>query len=94
MTFLLRRFASLVTLAAVIAAIPAHAQSPAALGFDPARLGRLDAVVNDYIARQQLAGGIVYVARDGQVAHLKAYGHQDIEAARPCRPTPFFASPR
>jgi len=82
MTFSLRRFASVVTIAAVIAAIPVQAQSPAALGFDPARLGRLDAVVNDYIARQQLAGGIVYVARDGQVAHLKAYGHQDIEAGK------------
>lgn len=63
--------------------VSVRAQNAAALGFDPARLARLDAVVEDYIARGQLAGGIVCVTRDGQVAHFKAYGHQDIEAGKP-----------
>lgn len=71
-----------VVLIAVAAVMPVRAQQAAALGFDPGRLGRLDAVVNDYVARKQIAGGIVYVARDGQVAHLKAYGHQDIESGQ------------
>lgn len=65
-------------------AIPSlRAQNAAALGFDPARLARLDAVIDDTIARGQLAGGIVYIARDGQVAQLKSYGYRDVEARVP-----------
>jgi CubicO group peptidase (beta-lactamase class C family) len=60
------------------------AESPAAaLGFDPVRLQRLDAVIQDHVDRQQIAGGVMLIARDGQTAHLRAYGMQDIEAARP-----------
>ena len=58
----------------------------AALGFDPARLQRLDAVIQDHIERKQIAGGIMYVARDGKTAHLRTYGMQDVEAARPMAP--------
>ena len=57
-----------------------------ALGFDPLRLQRLDAVMQDHVDRKQIAGGVVYVARDGQTAHLRTYGMQDIEAARPMAP--------
>ncbi len=56
-----------------------RAADPAALGFDPGRLARLDAVIQHHVDQQHLAGGIVYVARRGEVAHLKAFGHQDIE---------------
>ena len=73
-------------LLAALAGVPAvrAAVSPAeALGFSPERLQRLDAVVNDYTARRQLAGSVVYIARNGQVAYLKAYGQQDIEAGKP-----------
>jgi CubicO group peptidase (beta-lactamase class C family) len=59
----------------------AHAAAdPASLGFDPERLKRLDAVVQHHVDQKQLAGGVVYIARNGQTAHLKAYGHQDVEA--------------
>lgn len=62
----------------------------AALGFDPVRLQRLDAVVQEHVDRKQIAGGIMYVARDGQTAHLKTYGMQDIESARPMAPDAIF----
>ncbi len=54
-----------------------------ALGFDPARLQRLDAVVQQHVDRKEIAGGIMFIARDGQTAHLKTYGMQDIEAGKP-----------
>jgi len=53
--------------------------APADLGFSIERLGRLDVVVNQSIADQQLAGGVVLIRRDGRNAVLKAYGMQDIE---------------
>ena len=51
-------------------------------GFDPLRLGRLDAVIQDNINQQQLAGAVMFIARDGQTVHLKAYGQQDIEQGK------------
>ncbi len=61
-----------------------------ALGFDPARLQRLDAVVQQHVDRKEIAGGIMYIARDGRTAHLKTYGMQDIEAGKPMAPDTIF----
>ena len=57
--------------------------APDPRGFSAERLKRLDAVIEDHIARQQIAGAIMYIARDGQPVHLKAYGQRDIEAQQP-----------
>ena len=57
-------------------------QGVTALGFDQARLRRLDAVIDETIAKKQLAGGVIYIARDGRIAQLKAYGLQDIEKGK------------
>lgn len=65
---------------AVAASVARAATDPAALGFDPERLKRLDAVIQHHVDQKHLAGGVVYIARKGQTAHLKAFGHQDIEA--------------
>jgi CubicO group peptidase (beta-lactamase class C family) len=81
---------SLLAAAGAVVAAPAVAPLPladaATLGFDPVRLQRLDAVIQDHVDRKQIAGGIMYIARDGQTAHLRTYGMQDIEAARPMAP--------
>ncbi len=61
----------------------ANLRAAASSGFDPARLARLDAVVQHHVDEGDLAGGVVYVARNGEVAHLKAFGHQDIEGKVP-----------
>jgi CubicO group peptidase (beta-lactamase class C family) len=66
------------------------AADPAALGFSPERLQRFDTVINDHIARRQIAGGIMAITRDGQTALLKAYGLQDIEAGKPMREDAIF----
>jgi CubicO group peptidase (beta-lactamase class C family) len=52
------------------------------LGFDPVRLQRLDGVIQDQVDRQQIAGGVMLIARDGQTAHLRAYGKQDVDLGR------------
>ena len=59
-------------------------------GFSAERLRRLDAAIEDEIARHQLAGGIMYIARDGRPVVFKTYGQQDIEHARPMRTDAIF----
>jgi CubicO group peptidase (beta-lactamase class C family) len=88
-------------LASLSISLPAFAQRPPAsagvgmtdaaeLGFDPARLQRLDAVIQDHVDRKQIAGAIMFIARDGKTAHQRTYGMQDIEAARPMAPDAIF----
>ncbi len=67
----------------LILAQRAWSGSASALGFDESRLHRLDAVIDETIADKKLAGGVIYIARDGQIAQLKAYGMQDIEKRKP-----------
>lgn len=67
-----------------------RATDPAAAGFDPVRLGRLDRAIEDEIAGKRLAGGVMFIARDGGIVQLKAYGRQDIAADRPMAPDTIF----
>ncbi len=57
--------------------------TPEAHGFSSERLKRLDAVVQTEIDQKHLAGAVVYVARDGQPVHFRAYGQQEIEVGKP-----------
>ncbi|RXK54603.1 class A beta-lactamase-related serine hydrolase [Oleiharenicola lentus] len=68
----------------------ARAADPAALGFDPVRLQRLDQVIERDIAAGQLAGAVMIVKRDGQDAVLKAYGANDVENKVPMRTDAIF----
>lgn len=71
--------------------VPAVEPSPAAaLGFDPARLQRLDAAVQDNIDAGRLAGAVVLITRDGKPAQLKAYGLQDLERHKPMQTDAIF----
>jgi CubicO group peptidase (beta-lactamase class C family) len=53
---------------------------PVELGFDPARLARIDRRMQRYVL---LPGWLIVVARDGEVAHVSASGHRDVEAGLP-----------
>ena len=87
----LLRFLALVSISIALAAQPAmRAADAAALGFDPSRLQRLDAVIQEHVERGKIAGGIMYVARDGQTAHLRTFGMQDVETRRPMAPDAIF----
>jgi CubicO group peptidase (beta-lactamase class C family) len=82
----------------ILVASPVSARTPAspttadavALGFDAARLKRLENVIQDHVDRKQLAGGVMYVARDGKLAHFRAYGQQDVEGGRAMAPDAIF----
>ena len=52
---------------------------PEAVGFSAERLGRVDALVEEAIADDQIAGAVALIAREGQIAHFSAYGMADID---------------
>jgi CubicO group peptidase (beta-lactamase class C family) len=55
---------------------------PGEVGFDPARLARIDAHLATYVDDGRLPGYQVTVSRHGQIAHLSSYGSADVEAGR------------
>jgi CubicO group peptidase (beta-lactamase class C family) len=59
---------------------------PAEVGFDQARLERIDRHFARYVDEQKLAGWLITVARHGKLAHVSAYGQRDIEAGLPVEP--------
>lgn len=74
----------------LISCLCLRAADPAALGFDPERLQRLDRVITAEIDRRQLAGAVMIVKRNGQDAVLKAYGQQDVENQVPMKNDTIF----
>lgn len=56
---------------------------PEELGFDRQRLERIDRRMARYVDEGLLPGWLTVVARHGEVAHLSAYGHRDLEAGLP-----------
>ena len=57
--------------------------APEAVGFSAERLERLDSLIEDAIADDQVAGAVALIARDGRAAHLAAYGMADIDDGEP-----------
>jgi CubicO group peptidase (beta-lactamase class C family) len=64
--------------------------APAASTFSPERLARIDAVLQQYVDENRLAGAVALVLRDGQTAYEKAVGWSDKEAGRRMAPTTIF----
>jgi len=69
---------------------PALRPSHAAAGFSAERLARIDAVLQQYVDDNRLAGAVALVLRDGQTAYEKAFGWSDKEAGRRMAPTTIF----
>jgi CubicO group peptidase (beta-lactamase class C family) len=55
---------------------------PNEVGLDPARLERLDRHFARYVDDEQLPGWLITVSRHGKLAHVSAYGYQDVEAGQ------------
>lgn len=83
------RVSSTVLLALLAAAVPAQAQTeltrarPEAVGLAAQPLAGITDILNGMVAEQRLAGAVVGVARDGQVAYLEAVGVQDVSTRAP-----------
>jgi CubicO group peptidase (beta-lactamase class C family) len=74
-------------LIALALAGPLAAQSlplgnPATLGFSPARLARIDRVMQQAVDSGRVAGVVTLIARHGKLAYLRAFGSADREAGR------------
>ena len=56
---------------------------PAEVGFDPARLGRIDRRLARWVDDGQLPGFLVTVARHGRLVHVGRYGSRNVERGLP-----------
>jgi len=56
---------------------------PAEVGFDPARLDRIDRHFRRYVDDGRLPGWLITVSRRGRLAHVSSYGSRDLEAGLP-----------
>ena len=63
------------------AAPPAAPAGTEAVGFDPARLARIDGLVAEAIRARQLPGAVLLVGRGDRVPLLRAYGHRALVPA-------------
>jgi CubicO group peptidase (beta-lactamase class C family) len=59
---------------------------PAEVGFDAARLGRLERHFARYVDEGKLAGWLLTVARNGKLAHVACRGRRDLEVGLPVEP--------
>src|SRR2546430_65875 len=57
--------------------------SPAAAGFDPARIKVMHATVRRYVEHGLHAGIITLVARNGKIVDFQTYGYRDLENKLP-----------
>jgi CubicO group peptidase (beta-lactamase class C family) len=81
----------LVAAASIAIGAPSEVKTPPPdSGLSTERIQRLDRVIDDAIARKQIAGVIMLLKRDGKDVYLKTYGMQDIEAGKPMRTDTIF----
>lgn len=52
--------------------------TPASVGMNAAKLGQIDALVNDEIAKKQLPGAVVIVGHKGKIVYRKAFGNRSL----------------
>jgi CubicO group peptidase (beta-lactamase class C family) len=64
--------------------------TPESVGLSSERLQRLHAVMPRYVDEGRVAGMVTYVARNGRVADLRAFGMADVEAGRPMKTDTIF----
>ena len=56
---------------------------PEGLGMSSERLGRLDTVLNSYVEKDQIAGQVLLVLRNGRIVHSLANGMRNIGTGEP-----------
>ena len=74
-------------------ALPLGAQAPgtpATTGMDPARLARIDRLMQGAVDSGKVAGVVTMIIRHGKVAQVGAYGMADREAGRRMTPETMF----
>ena len=57
--------------------------SPDQVGMSAEGLAKVDAAMQDSVAKNRIPGGIVMIARKGKIVHARAYGQMDLAEKRP-----------
>jgi CubicO group peptidase (beta-lactamase class C family) len=81
---------ALLLLAPALRAEAPPATTPESVGLSSERLQRLRTVMQQYVDEGRIAGVVTYVARNGRVAHLEAFGKADVEAGVPMKKDTIF----
>lgn len=63
---------------------------PESIRLSSSRLNRLNGVMQAYVDQGTFAGIVTLIARKGEVAHLEAFGWQELERKRPMTPETIF----
>jgi uncharacterized protein YbbC (DUF1343 family)/CubicO group peptidase (beta-lactamase class C family) len=72
------KWGTALALASLIATVASAEVPPAAAGMSADRLGRIDEVVAESIAKKECPGAVVLVGRHGKVVFRKAYGNRAV----------------
>lgn len=97
--FLLAAFSFVVAIAVhaiVVSAVEPLSKSlvsakPADAGMDAEKLTKIPAAMQQFIARNQMAGAVTLVARQGKIVQLEAVGYADMENSLPMAKDSIFA---
>ncbi len=64
--------------------------APESVGLSSEKLHKVDGILGEMIEKKKLAGAIVMVAKDGQIAFTGVYGKMDLEADKPMKEDAIF----
>ena len=63
----------------------ARKPDPEAAGFSAEGLARVDTIASKLIADKKMAGSVIAISRNGKLAYLKAFGHQEVKGEKKMR---------
>ena len=69
--------------AATAMAAPKVNATPESAGFSTVRLERVDRMLQGYVDREEIAGAVGLIAREGKMVYHKSFGYRDIESKAP-----------
>lgn len=69
---------------------PLSEAQPASVGMSEERLSRIDTMIHQAIAENQIPGAVALVARKGKIVYHKAFGTADPETGRPLKNDDIF----
>ena len=63
---------------------------PESVGMSSERLQRIDRVVQEYVDKKQVAGAVLFIARNGKIVYQKGIGYDDMDAKTPLKKDAIF----
>lgn len=76
---------SLILTSASVFAQQLKPSTPESAGMSTERLKRVDNVLKSFVDKEQVAGVIALIARDGKIVYHKAFGYDDLEQKTPLK---------